>query len=338
MRRAAIALALSASLPLVFGPATAFGQIGATAEWQPLLPAPGAIDLAGPRGDGRLYLAESSRGLSLFRPGHAATPYADGPEGYAAPPGEPYIALAPGGRVRGAGCSFRRGELFALDPGAHPGVVRIDRRGRAKRFTSLPAGTFPSGITFDEVGRFGGRLLVTMRFEASVDVLGIDCHGRVSKLISDAPQVEGGIAVAPASFGPYGGSLIAADEFSGRIYALRRHPDGAELIADSALATGADTGVESVGFVPPGFGPGDAAYLADFAVPGNPFPGTGSVLVGDGASLSSAGVAPGDLLVATEGGGETIRVRCDPGCGVTVVASGPDVAHAEGHIVFAAAP
>lgn len=121
--------------------------------------------------------------------------------------------------MRGARCSFRRGEVFALEPDADPGVIRIDRRGHAKRFAGLPVGKFPAGISFDQVGRFGGRLLVTVRLGATVDVLGVDCRGRVSKFVEGAPQVEGGIVVAPRSFGALGGRLIAVDEFSGLVYA-----------------------------------------------------------------------------------------------------------------------
>jgi hypothetical protein len=46
----------------------------------------------------------------------------------------------------------------------------------------------------------------------------------------------------------------------------------------------------------------------------------------------------GDLLVATEGGAETIQVRCGSTCSVRQVATGPDVAHGEGHIEFGPAP
>jgi hypothetical protein len=55
---------------------------------------------------------------------------------------------------------------------------------------------------------------------------------------------------------------------------------------------------------------------------------TGEVLIG-------AGVRAGDLLVATEGGADTIAVLCRRTCAVRLIADGPAVAHAEGHIVFA---
>jgi hypothetical protein len=39
--------------------------------------------------------------------------------------------------------------------------------------------------------------------------------------------------------------------------------------------------------------------------------------------------------VASEGGAETIAVRCARTCSVRKVADGPATSHAEGHIVFA---
>ena len=45
--------------------------------------------------------------------------------------------------------------------------------------------------------------------------------------------------------------------------------------------------------------------------------------------------APGDPVVASEGGAETLAVRCRRRCSVSKVASGPAIAHAEGHLVFA---
>lgn len=84
--------------------------------------------------------------------------------------------------------------------------------------------------------------------------------------------MEGGIAVAPASFGRYGGDLVAAREASGRIFAVS--PGGTVVtLAASGLPRGGDIGVESTGFVPPGFGASDAAYLSDRYSKDNPHRG-----------------------------------------------------------------
>ena len=67
---------------------------------------------------------------------------------------------------------------------------------------------------------------------------------------------------------------------------------------------------------------------------GNRHPGTNSILRLPGSELINAGVRPGDLLVATEGGARTIAVRCASSCTVRYIAAGPAVSHGEGHIVF----
>jgi hypothetical protein len=54
-----------------------------------------------------------------------------------------------------------------------------------------------------------------------------------------------------------------------------------------------------------------------------------------GSSLRGAGVAPGDLLVTLEGGGETLDVHCTTTCTAHPVATAPALTHAEGSIAFA---
>ena len=293
----------------------------------------GVVDLAGPRSDGSFTVAAAGRLYTLTRAG-VLQPFARGPDGYSTAVGpEPYIAMAGSGRLAGAGCSFPGGMIFALQPGRHPAIIAITPGGRASRFTSLPATLAPDGITFDTTGRFGHRLVVTARNHAATTVLAIDCRGGVRTITSRAPALEGGIAVARGSFGRYGGDLIAPSETSGRVYAIR--PDGTVVtLAVSGLPHGGDIGVESAGFVPSGFSVGGAAYLADRYSKGNRHPGTNSILRLPGAELIKAGVRPGDLLVATEGGAHTIVVRCANMCTVRYIAAGPAITHAEGHIVF----
>jgi hypothetical protein len=223
--------------------------------------------------------------------------------------------------------------MYILALGSRPGVVVVNRRGRARRFADLPAGAGPRGIAFDTVGRFGRRLLVIAAVGDHSEVFALNCRGRVRTLTRAAPPLEGGIVVAPRSFGRYGGQLIAPDEKSGRVVAIDSRGT-ARTVADSGLPTGADIGVESAGFVPPGFTRSDAAYLADRGSPGSPTVGTDSILRLRGAALASAGVVPGDLLVASEGAGRTIAVHCDTTCTVRHVADGPSATHAEGHVVF----
>ena len=303
-------------------------------RWQQVAHVTGALDVAGPRGDGRFVVA-TLQGLHLLRRNGSTTPFARGAGGYVAPVGESYIAVARKRRVPGAGCSFRRDDVYVLDPTTAPGVVLIARAGKARRFVNLPAGSFLSTITFDTVGRFGFRLLVTAIVSDRTTLYAIDCRGRLRAVVSGAPKVEGGSIVAPKTFRPFGGRLIAADEVGGGIYAFDAR-GRVRLLARPNLSMGPDLGVESLGFVPAGFRPRGAAYLADLGAPGSPTEGTDSVLSLRGASLVRAGVRPGDLLVATEASGVTIRIRCRGRCTIHRIGRALDASHAEGHISFAA--
>jgi hypothetical protein len=166
-------------------------------------------------------------------------------------------------------------------------------------------------------------------------VLAVDCAGRVQTVAPQGPRMEGGIIVAPASFGRYGGDLIGPDEVSGRVYAIA--PDGTVVtLVQPGLPVGGDIGVESTGFVPPGFGAGGFAYLSDHAEPAAKFKGTDSLLRLSGRGLIAAGARPGDLVVATEGGAQTVLVHCSGTCTVRDIAIGLP-AHPEGHIAFTTA-
>jgi hypothetical protein len=301
------------------------------AAWVVFRHLPGVVDLAGPRRDGSFLVAAAGRLFVLGRDG-ALSPFARGAGGYLTAMGtEPYLVLTSGVPVPVNHCSFGKNTAFALEPGARPGVIMISPGGEARRFASLPAGRFLSGIAFDGTGRFGHRLLVTATSGGRTTVFGIGCHGRVSTVAAGAPTVEGGIVVAPATFGRFGGDLIAPNETSGQVYAV--DPSGQVVtLVRSGLPAGGDIGVESAGFVPPRAA---AAYLADrFSAP-NRHPGDNAILRLSAAELARAGIRAGDLLVATEGGARTIDVRCAATCTVRYVAAGPAIAHPEGHIVFA---
>jgi len=304
------------------------------ARWTPAVRITRVLDLAGPRSDGTIVLAAAKR-VALLSPAGVVQPFARGPAGYVNPGGEePYIALSNPQRVAGADCSFGRDTLYVLRLQKGPGVTAVDAHGEVHPFASLPGNGLENGIAFDTTGRFGHRLLVTATAGASTTVYAIDCHGSVSTVTSRAPKAEGGIAVAPASFGRFAGDLIAPDENSGRIWAIS--PGGrSSLLADSGLAHGGDIGVESAGFAPAGFGPSSSALVADRRTPGNPHPGDDALLRIEGPELIAAGVRAGDLLVATEGGAQTDAIRCGrASCRVRHVADGPAIAHLEGHILF----
>jgi hypothetical protein len=294
------------------------------AHWTPFVHAQRPLDVAGPRPDGSMVLAAAGR-LWLIERAGAVVPFMPG---YQSPGGEePYIALSPGG-------CFGTGTVYALRLASGLGVAEISGQGSVRMFARLTAPGLIDGITFDGTGHFGHRVLVTINAGPRTTVDAIDCHGTVSTITSHAPQAEGGIAVAPATFGRFAGDLIAPGEQSGKLFAIT--PGGSStLLANSGLPHGPDIGVESEAFVPAG-GVRDA-LLADRLTPGNRHPGDDVVLKLSAAALKAAGVGPGDLLVATEGGALTDAVRCGAlGCSVRHVADGPEVAHGEGHIAFAA--
>jgi hypothetical protein len=288
----------------------------------------GVVDLSSPRADGSIVVAAAGK-LGVLTLGGRLTRFAPA---YAAPPGlEPYIALSNGQQVTGAGCRFPAGSLYALRLNHGDGVTVVDPRGQARRFARLSSRGLEDGIAFDTTGRFGHRLLVTTTGQGTTTVDAIDCRGHVAVVTRAAPRVEGGIAVAPQTFGRFAGDLIAPDELSGQIYAIT--PAGhTTLVAASGLPHGQDIGVESEGFVPARF---TDALVADRRTRRNRHPGDDLILRLSRAALAGAGIERGDLLVVTEGGAETIAVRCGAqACQVRHVAHRPAIAHIEGHVVF----
>lgn len=296
----------------------------ALARWQPFVHAPRPLDLVGPRRDGSMVLAASGRMYRLSRAGKI-TPFASGARGYRSPGGEePYIALSPGG-------CFGTGSVFAIRLTRGRGVVKVEASGAVRRLAFLREPGLIDGIAFDTTGHFGGALLVTINAGQHTTVVAIGCHGAERIITRVAPRVEGGIAVAPLSFGRFAGDLIASSEATGNVFAVT--PKGRSLlVARSGLPHGGDVGVESEAFVPSGM---RDAVVADRLTPGNPHPGDDVVLRLRAAALRTAGVHPGELLVATEGSAFTDAISCSSrGCSVHYVARGPAVAHVEGHIAF----
>jgi hypothetical protein len=328
---AALGGLLAAAL-LAPGAVAAASQSPALLRWAPNRHVTQVVDLSTRRTDRSIVVAADGH-LSLLHPDGTVTPFARGPHGYSTARGpEPYLTLTAAQPVTGAACTFPTDGIDAIEPGAHPAVVAVDPSGTARRLAELPAGGFPNGIAYDTAGHFGHRLLVTVAANHATQLLAVDCGGSVTVLTTTGPSVEGGLTVAPATFGAFSGDLVAPDENSGRIWAFDPGGD-AHVVVDSGLPHGGDIGVESAGFVPVGFASTWVAYLADRVSPGNRHPGTDHILALTGAALQRAGLAPGDLLVASEARAATIVVRCAPMCAARPVADGPAVTHAEGHLV-----
>jgi hypothetical protein len=308
---------------------------GTSLSWQSWQHLPGVFDLAGPRSDGRLVAAAGGRLYLVTRDG-TITPFADAADGYHTASGpESYIALSTGLDVSASGCDFTPDDLFVLRPGKPLGITRVDPGGHATNFADIAGVDSLNGIVFDTVGRFDHRLLVTGPHNQHSTVLAIDCKGGIVPVTDAAPPLEGGLAVAPPGFGTHAGELIAPDENSGAMLAISAGGQSSLLVA-SGIAHGGDIGVESAAFVPPGFAAGGTAYVADRATANNPHPGTDTILRLPSTELIGAGVREGDLLVAAEGGGITIDIRCAATCTATTVVSPGTTAHIEGHLIMVA--
>jgi hypothetical protein len=308
--------------------------VRATTTWEQWQHLPGVVDVGGVRSDGKLVVMANGVMFLVGQDG-STMPFARGSDGFAgSPDAEPYFVVAPALPPTPAGCVFETDDAFVLDLSSPPGLIRVDPAGHASRFASMPNVDTLNGIGIDTTGSFGYRVLVSGSSPNREAVYAVDCQGDVATVSDSAPTMEGGLAVAPMGFGAFGGDLIGADEGSGQIWAIAS--DGSSsLVLLSSPPAGADTGVESLGFVPPG---GGTAYLADRATSNNPFPGTDSILRLEPSTLAAAGAQPGDLLVATEGGGTTIGVRCQGlGCTEVSIADGPaggHTGHIEGHITL----
>ena len=298
-------------------------------EWQHV---PGIVDV-GARADGSLLVMAAGR-LYLVTNTGGTIPFAAGPDGFKGDPNaESYFVVAQNLAVDGASCNWNADDVFVLDLASPPGIARVDPAGHASRFATLGGVDTLGGIALDTTGQFGYRLLVSGTHNTNqTTVFAIDCQGSSTRLTDSAPQVEGGIAVAPPTFGQFAGNLIAPDENTGQVWAIDPN-GGVSRVAAPNLPTGGDTGVESEGFVPAGFSAGGFAYLADRGTPNNPFPGTDSLLRVSADALTSAGIEEGDLLVATEGNGTTIAIRCSDTCSVIQAAQGTNGGHIEGHII-----
>ena len=311
-------------------------KTGAAADpaWERWQTVSGVFDLGGPRSDGSLVVAGSAN-LYLADAAGNVTPFARGPGGYHEDPGaEAYFVVAPGAPKAAAACSFTKDEIFLLRLHVPLGIERVDAPGEnTGSFANVTGVTSLNGIAFDTTGYFGHRLLVSGPSAGKTVIAAVDCLGTVQVITSSAPALEGGLAVAPDNFGSFAGFLVAPDEYSGNIYAIA--PSGSVItIAKPVLPTGGDIGVESIGFVPHGFMRDGKVYYADRKTPGNPHPGTDSILRLTSADLAAAGVQDGDMLAATEGGASLVAVHCAASCTVIPVVGTPTTAHGEGHIVF----
>src|SRR5258708_4261950 len=228
---------------------------------------------------------------------------------------EAYFAVS-AGEPTGGGCRFGHGAIYVLDPRSPKQALEIDQNsGQPRRFATIPGGDSLNGIAFDGSGAFGDHpLLVTGPSGTHSVIAAIGCHGDVTTISGSAPRMEGGVTVAPKTFGGHASELIAVDEIGGDIIGVT--PAGTiSTLVNLPQPKGGDLGVESTGFVPADFlTHGGAAYPAHRGTANNPHPGTDSLLRLTSSQLAPAGLHEGDLLVATEGAAATLALTRAPPC------------------------
>jgi hypothetical protein len=287
------------------------------------------FDVVGPRSDNRLVVAANG-GLYLLDVFERTTRFAPSYTPAAGP--EAYIAISPGLTDAQSHCVFAPNTMAALAVApSKPGVILISPAGQVSRLATVTGVGGLFGITMDDTGQFGHRILVVGTAPGGhTQISAIDCLGHVATIGIVAVPLEGGIVVAPPTFGSFAGQLIAPNELDGSIYAVSV-AGRLRLVAKSGLPFGQDIGVESLGFVP-AKGPG-VAYLSDRATPGGLHPGNDRILTLGGAALDSVGIRPGDLLAGTEGGGTVVSIRCVTVCSVATIVPIATTAHGEGSLI-----
>ena len=123
---------------------------------------------------------------------------------------EEYVTIAPS---QAANAGFTPGDIFVTQGSAVYNVTG----GTVTAFTLLPdCSEDHTGITFDHVGTFGYNMIVTCENGPvwQVDGTGIPTLDRRHLHLLEGP------AIPPLSFGPYGGQILVADEFSGSVHAI----------------------------------------------------------------------------------------------------------------------
>ena len=216
---------------------------------------------------------------------------------------EMYMAIAP---IQSANAGFTPRDVFVTNgifiyrftPPNPPNPLTV-----ADRFATIPdVGCNPdhTGITFDKVGTFGNNMIVTCQGRAGVwqvDGAGTPTH-IADTGAAGALEIEGP-AVAPLSFGPFGGQILVADEDRGSVHAIKN--DGTVT-----LDVFAHPGAESVQVVPDTlctFCSGGAHFQAITINPFGDGPGIYQYFPADFTGLG------GDVLVTSEAGAGTVSVH-----------------------------
>ena len=164
-----------------------------------------------------------------------------------APGGEKYIAIAP---TQSTAAGFTPRDVFVT---YGPGIYKATPPGPFALFAVFPCNVLDhTGITFDKVGTFGFNMIVTCQ---AGGVWTIDGTGTVTLIAETGAHLEGP-AVAPLSFGPLGGQILAADEFISQVHAIKN--DGTVTL--NVFSQGAAEGVFVIPETPCTFCSGGAFF------------------------------------------------------------------------------
>src|SRR6266481_2625718 len=171
-------------------------------------------------------------------------------------------------------------------------------------FTTLPAcGNDHTGIKFDHEGTFGNKMILSCENGTIWSVNGAGAPSLVATLPINIENE--GPAVAPLSFGPFGGQILTTND-NDAVNAIRN--DG--FVTLNAFVTGAGTGPESVQVIPNQLcpfctnQPNGYYFQAVEAGSFGSFPGLYAYpTVTDFSSFA------GDILVPCEGNSQTVRIH-----------------------------
>ena len=212
---------------------------------------------------------------------------------------ERYMAVAP---IQSATAGFtprdifitQGNQIFKFSPPAGPIVP----------FTTIPAcGDDHTGITFDHTGppgTFGNNMIISCENGTIWTVNGVGTTALVATLPINIENE--GPAVAPLSFGPFGGQILTTND-NDAVNAIRN--DG--FVTLNAFVIGAGSGPESVQAIPDTlctFCQGNGTYFQAVETGCcGAFPGLYEYFPVDFSSF------PGDILVPCEGNAQTVRIH-----------------------------
>jgi|GEM_PF-3507196 len=122
---------------------------------------------------------------------------------------EDYVAVSPG--LGG----FPANDIYVVQG---PNIVQVSADGSSvTTFATIPSLTpTHNGISFDQVGTFGYDMIIASQ---SGQVWRVKSDGTKALVANVGAQVEGPV-VAPLSFAPYGGQVVAAAEGVGKVFAV----------------------------------------------------------------------------------------------------------------------